>query len=429
MKITTRIEKIKYENRLNVCFDVSKEKLDYFFEYGKGVVTSANDIIANDTSGIEKNLKELLDYAEKHTLEGLNVFCESTGAYSNVLINSCHRLQIPVFLISGEFVSKMKVIESNDAGKTDKKDPRVMNLLARLDKVIVVRKLPEAYEHLRELNRAYDRENEMMAENKIQIHHLLVKLFPDYPMSQDFIYTDSGIALLDKYILNPYTIIKNGYKKFYKTMHSCSGIHPASINKIWEGALNSIKNDLNGGYVKILETRLKWFWEEYTCHEKRLNELRKEIERIYDVLSCANEQIPKPEANIITKFRIARILGETGPLSDFNNRKQFLKYAGINLRERASGYYTGKVKMSKKGRITLRLVLGQVIFPLIKKNGLYGEYYHRKKTEGMPGTKAMACVMRKFLKLFYKLSKKGLAFDSKRVFMCESEFRKMVKAA
>jgi hypothetical protein len=62
------------------------------------------------------------------------------------------------------------------------------------------------------------------------------------------------------------------------------------------------------------------------------------------------------------------------------------------------------------------------VLPLVKRDSLFGLYYHGKKErDGMPGTKAMTAVMRKFLKLFYGWYQSGGVFDRNRVFFCESQ--------
>ncbi len=115
-------------------------------------------------------------------------------------------------------------------------------------------------------------------------------------------------------------------------------------------------------------------------------------------------------------------MAETGPLSDFESWRKLMRFSGYNLRERQSGKYRGKTKISKKGRRLLRKVLNLCILPLIKKKGLYGPYYHRKK-EKMPGTKAMTAVSRHFLKMLYGWYRTGCDFNAQRVFTCESQMK------
>ena len=101
-----------------------------------------------------------------------------------------------------------------------------------------------------------------------------------------------------------------------------------------------------------------------------------------------------------------------------------IRYAGLNLRERQSGMYRGKTKISKKGRPLLRKILGQAVMLLVRKDALYGDYYHRKKEEEkVCGRKIMTNVSRKFLKMLYGWYKSGDEFDVNRIFQCESEFK------
>ena len=128
---------------------------------------------------------------------------------------------------------------------------------------------------------------------------------------------------------------------------------------------------------------------------------------------------------LISAKALALLLAETGPFSDFSSWKRIMRYAGLNIRMRQSGRYTGQFKISKKGRPLIRKVLGHIVLPLVKKGALYGEYYNRKKNiDKMPGEKAMTVVMRSFLKKFHCLYKSGQQFDSNRWFACRSQYLK-----
>jgi transposase len=124
----------------------------------------------------------------------------------------------------------------------------------------------------------------------------------------------------------------------------------------------------------------------------------------------------------ITLFNLARLASQTGPLTDFRSRRALLRYAGLNLRERQSGSYRGQTRLSKKGRPLLRKILGQTIFPVLRKAMLSGPYYHRKLQEGETRAKAKVAVMRKFLRMLHSLARSGEAFDPERFGTCESQY-------
>lgn len=63
----------------------------------------------------------------------------------------------------------------------------------------------------------------------------------------------------------------------------------------------------------------------------------------------------------------------------------------------------------------LRKILSQIVLPLVKKEALYGEFFHRKRI-AMPGQKAMVVVMRLFLRKLHGWYRSGRAFDAERYF-------------
>lgn len=133
---------------------------------------------------------------------------------------------------------------------------------------------------------------------------------------------------------------------------------------------------------------------------------------------------------MVSDKNLARLLGETGPLSDFWHRRQLMRYAGLNLRTRQSGTFKGQDKICKKGRRLLRKVLQNIALPLVKKERLYGTYYHRKKEEEkMPGNKAKTVVVRQLLKKIYGLCRSGEGFDEQRFFTCKSRYQPLAQAA
>ncbi len=169
-----------------------------------------------------------------------------------------------------------------------------------------------------------------------------------------------------------------------------------------------------------MEIELIHCWQDLMLFLKRKDQAEAAMVKLYNEARGLDRKLPEPAKGIITAFHLARIIAETGPLSDFKHRRKLMRYAGFNLIERKSGDYKGKTKISKKGRRLLRKVLGQVVFPLTPKNKLYGPYYHKKK-ETMPGTKAMTVISRHFLKLLFGVYKSGKGFEKSRIFTCESQ--------
>lgn len=109
--------------------------------------------------------------------------CEPTNVYHFTLLRIASRLGYDTKQVSTEAVAKMRVIETNDAGKTDIKDPKVILTLAKIGKTQIHRKLNSTYQLLREWNQAYEDSEVAVVRAKCAIHPVLKKLFPDFQKS------------------------------------------------------------------------------------------------------------------------------------------------------------------------------------------------------------------------------------------------------
>ncbi|MCK4689421.1 MAG: transposase, partial [Candidatus Marinimicrobia bacterium] len=418
MKIQTIHSKTIPDNKLVVAFDVGKDKLDAYCEYGQHCF---QDTFANNTLKIEQKLITFSGIAESTGYDGLRIVAEPTGIYHLKLFRTARRLGHQTALVNPESVHKFKVVESNDSGKTDNKDPRVINLLAKYGKILIDRDIRDEYLLLRQLNTMVIDEEKAYTATRCKIHRVLAELFCDYSFKKDFLYTNTGRIFMEKYHANPYRIIQRGYPAFCQRMKkTASRIRKTTLQRLWQDAQCSVRHQLPADYVQVLESRLNYLWEELLLRENRKAEIEDAMISITDELRRKDPDIPTPVKGVVTAFRITQMLAETGPLNDFNSIDQLMRYAGLNIRERKSGYYRGNNKISKKGRSNLRRVLGYIVLPLVKKKSLYGSVYHAKKDSGMVGNKAMVAMMRKFLRMFYGWYKSGLPFDRSRVFNDQS---------
>lgn len=417
MKVTT-LGKINHPAIL--AFDVSKDRLNL----ATCIAGQMSDYeFDNRTLVIETQLEVFKRRAKMAGYDRVLVVCEPTGCYHQTLMQTAYRMGLDTAWVSGEAVSKMRAIETNDSGKTDIKDPHVIHTLASIGKTLMYRRYDEPYSLLREWNGLYEQADVAVVRAKCLLASQLKPLFPDYGFKKDFLYSKSGHALIEHYGANPYRIVRSGKTRFTQVMRKLAPeIRQLTIDTLYSQAQSSIRNQVSPRMNEIMEYHLKQTWEDYLLHTARKNEAKQQMESLYLEAKQLDSKLPSGEKGGITTFHLSRILAETGPVSDFTSLRKILRYAGLNLRERQSGTYRGKTKLSKKGRSTLRKVLGQVVLPLVKKTGLFGPYYHGKKKRGMSGTKAMTAVMRKFLKLFYGWYQSGGVFDLNRVFACESQY-------
>lgn len=199
MKITQTAEKIKLNLAMDISVDVHKDTLNFFFETeGK----EYSDECSNRTSVIQKKLKAYHEVALEHRMKTLRIICEPTGEYQNKLFRTARKMGFFTCFVNAESVAKFRVVETNDNGKTDTKDPRVIRTLGQLNKTIRHRILDNDYLTLRKLNKVLDEVDEVNKSIRCRISKLLVELFCDYSFQKDFLYIPSGRALVDKFGCN-----------------------------------------------------------------------------------------------------------------------------------------------------------------------------------------------------------------------------------
>ncbi len=168
---------------------------------------------------------------------------------------------------------------------------------------------------------------------------------------------------------------------------------------------------------ELLCEQLDHLWESWGHHAHRSEMLGRQMIHLAEKL-VEEHRIP-PIIPGFTELMRAKILVETGPLERFVHWRQLLAYSGLKIRMRQSGKYQGKDRITQKGRVLLRKLLGQAAFSLTRSDRILGEYY-RKRAENMPGRKAKVACMRKLLKMLYGAAMSKQGFSPERVYRSAS---------
>jgi transposase len=174
----------------------------------------------------------------------------------------------------------------------------------------------------------------------------------------------------------------------------------------------------------VAEKQLEHLWRDLEWAERRCGEVGAELKRLYDQARELDPRLPNAWPGVVSPLALARLIGELGPLSDFQGWRELLRYVGLNLRERQSGQFVGQIRITRKGRPLARRILNQMALPLVKRHRLFGPYYHAKKRT-MDADQAMTAVTRKILKMLWGWYQAGQSFDITRVFACESQARRI----
>jgi len=110
---------------------------------------------------------------------------------------------------------------------------------------------------------------------------------------------------------------------------------------------------------------------------------------------------------------IVTVLCETNGFTQFNNIRQVVSYAGLDIAERQSGLFKGKTRISKKGNKRIRECLYMPALSASNYNEPIKALYERV-VERNPTIKRKGVVagMRKLLILIFVLWKKNEAYTT-----------------
>lgn len=106
------------------------------------------------------------------------------------------------------------------------------------------------------------------------------------------------------------------------------------------------------------------------------------------------------------------ILCELGPVDNFSSSSKVIAYAGLDCTVYQSGQYNAdKTAITKRGSPHIRLSLYQAALPLCRFNATFNTYYNRKRSEGKSHRCAQGHVVRKLLRVIFKLLTENIDFD------------------
>jgi transposase len=105
-----------------------------------------------------------------------------------------------------------------------------------------------------------------------------------------------------------------------------------------------------------------------------------------------------------------------GDPRDYSCGAAYRKAMGLNLTERSSGTYQGKLRISKRGHPRPRKWLYYAALRLVKRAGVAEWYQAKKGRDGQEAKRAVVGVMRKLVLALYQVAARGATFEVRRLF-------------
>lgn len=176
-----KTEKVKFVNHktLIATADVGKDSISCYLQGPQGQEVKPFRA-SNEINGLTTFWGRTIATMKKYQCDQIIVGFESTGCYSQPLINFMKNSPVILVQVNPMHTKKMKEVVDNSPNKTDKKDPRVIADIIRLGHYLSV-VIPEgASAELRELSLARESQKRQRTAMFNRFETLMFKIFPEF---------------------------------------------------------------------------------------------------------------------------------------------------------------------------------------------------------------------------------------------------------
>ena len=333
----------------------------------------------------------------------LKVVMEPTGTYGDAIRYQLRCLGFEIYQIDPKRVFDAKGVYDGVDSLHDGKSVVVMKRLYREG---LSRPWVESTETERELD-ALRKEFDLFQENyQRQQNQLEAILSRHWPEVLSLLELDSVVleSLLIEYT-TPTAIVRDTdtAKNFIK-MKGQSFMKDEKIDQIIESAAMTLGMPFQEGevrYLRALATEMQ--------HNRLQRKSSKKTLETYIQSDAGLKEMTKVMGLMTTAIFISCRVDPR----NYSSPKSLLKALGLNLKEKSSGFYKGKLKITKRGCSIVRRYLYFAALRLIKSNPLIKAWYQAKVNDRYKKITIVA-LMRKLVKALWYVAR-GAEFDASKL--------------
>jgi transposase len=399
------------EEYLIVGIDIAKDQHHAFFGTATGKTLLKRLVFSNDYEGFRK----LLDQAEalrvRHGLKKVVYGMEPTANYHKPLGEYLITLGRTVVLVSGVTVKQNRESLDGRWDKHDVKDSANVADLISQGKCLYYEYPPAGIRGLRGLLSLKRRLKKQEHGYRVRIrNHLIAQYFPE--MDRDYERLGAEGLSIMRWCFPPSQMTELDVDPFIQrvTPRRIRMEKRQRLEGVWEKAGETIGCDGVPGVeheARVMVEGLKQIREMIKETEDKIEDLCKQFPQYQSLLT-----IPGFGPDVSSK-----VLGAIGDPDRFENGKQVLKLAGLDLSADRSGKGSDKAipQISKRGKSDLRYALYQAALIASTRNPGFVRYFTnklrgREREKGIQ-TKMWVKLSAKMLLIAWTLMKKKEAFD------------------
>lgn len=375
------------------------------FNHCCAVMNSDGEVIVepfffqNNSVGFDSLLHTIKPFRSSRHMSGL----ESTGHYGDNLLRFLLDNQFEVGLInpiSTDAKRRQKIRKT----KNDKKDSLTICSVLQSREYTHMTRNKLSLREGKQLTRYHHDLIAFLNQAKNKLQKCIDIVFPEYN-----------------------TIFATKYSKAYmailKECGSAKAIKDTHLTHLKKTILDASNGKIKSDYpARLKESAKTSIGEDNAVMTLEIKQLVASIELLMDQLDIVDKKIEELarqlNSPIFTIPGIGWITGmsilcELGPIDNFSSHTKIIAYAGLDCAVYQSGQYNAdKTAITKRGSPHIRLSLYQAALPLCRFNATFNTYYNRKRSEGKSHRCAQGHVVRKLLRVIFKLLTENMSFDA-----------------
>ncbi len=380
-----------------VGIDVAKFKHDFTVVTSDGEVIVESTTFKNDLKGFE-TIKDSLSNLD-HSQE-IKIGLESTGHYHKNLVKFLTEQGYKVSVLNPYLVHGFIKSRTLRKQKTDNLDCMWIAKYLQSEDFKAYQSKLYPCEELKSLTRNRNKIVRERSNQLVTVTNCLDCIFPKFKGFFDGKLSKSALALLFEY--NTVESIKNlTASKIQKVRDKHKGIRIGKFFDIRDAAKITIgvPNDSVSFIMKQAIYQIFSLDEILKSYDEQIN-------KIMDDQNSVLESIPG-----VGRSSVASIIGEYNNFQGFPDADKLLAYAGLECSRYQSGESDYHGHMVKRGSPFLRYTLMNLAISLKNHNAIFKEYYLKKRDEGKNYRVALNHVVRKFLRIAFKLVSTNQKFN------------------
>lgn len=391
---------------LLVGVDISKDKHCARAVNNNNNLESEALFFDNRRKGFQQFEERISRWLQRYGCSSVVIAMEPTAGYWLPLFHYLLQKGFDVRLVSSLKVKRSKDLKDNSPLKSDKKDALLIASLLRDGNVLDYQTQPKNVQEVKDLIKLWEDLDKTETVYRNRMEYFFSKHFPEISDIFSGLADISVLTLLKEYPF-PKDMMEAGLEKLTKLLWKVSRgqIKPDKVYHLLEAAKDTVGMPEQNFAQRL---QIKAILEVLEITEKLKGSVKAQLEEKLEMMP--QYHIMK-SINGIGLMTAAAIIASLGDLSQYQNCRQVLKKAGLNLYQFSSGRYRGSDRISRRGMALLRRYLFMAALSNTQKGRSFYWKYSSMVERGVKKKKILVGFMRKLLKLVYALVRDNRVFE------------------